>query len=122
MSTNRPIPRKPGRTNGEMLDPLGERVREQRKELGLSLEELATRTGLGASFLSLVERNINNPSLDSLYRIAEALDVPNSTFRWIPMARPVPRTRWCATMSASRSPSRPATSLRNCWCPTCATG
>ena len=26
--------------------------------------------------MSLIERNRNNPSLDSLYRIAEALDVP----------------------------------------------
>lgn len=55
---------------------LGERVRTRRKGLGLSLDELAERTGLTASFLSLIERNINNPSLDSLYRIAEALDVP----------------------------------------------
>ncbi len=60
----------------EALDPFGERIRERRKELGLSLEELAARTGLTASFLSLIERNINNPSLDSLYRIAEALEVP----------------------------------------------
>ena len=35
---------------------------------------------------------------------------PSSTFRWIPMPRPMRRTRWCATTSASRSPSRPATS------------
>ena len=52
------------------------RVRARRKELGLSLEELAKRTGLTASFLSLIERDINNPSLDSLRRIAEALEVP----------------------------------------------
>ena len=76
MSTTRRNARKPGRTNGESPDPMGERVRERRKELGLSLEELAARTDLTASFLSLIERNINNPSLDSLYRIAEALDVP----------------------------------------------
>jgi len=52
------------------------RVRVRRKELNFSLEELAKRTGLTASFLSLIERNINNPSLDSLRRIAEALEVP----------------------------------------------
>jgi transcriptional regulator with XRE-family HTH domain len=76
MSTTRRTARNTGRTNGDAPDPLGERVRERRKELGLSLEELAVRTGLTASFLSLIERNINNPSLDSLYRIAEALEVP----------------------------------------------
>ena len=76
MSTTQRNARKTGRANGEAPDPMGERVRERRKELGLSLEELAGRTDLTASFLSLIERNINNPSLDSLYRIAEALDVP----------------------------------------------
>ena len=74
MSSNRRSIRKIDRAEG--LDPFGERIRERRKELGLSLEELAARTGLTASFLSLIERNINNPSLDSLYRIAEALDAP----------------------------------------------
>lgn len=74
MSTNRRSARKAERA--DTLEPFGERIRERRKELGLSLEELAARTGLTASFLSLIERNINNPSLDSLYRIAEALDVP----------------------------------------------
>ncbi|HRE28650.1 MAG TPA: XRE family transcriptional regulator [Anaerolineales bacterium] len=56
--------------------PFGQRVRQRRKELGLSLKDLAGRTGLTASFLSLVERNQNNPSLQSLHRLAEALEVP----------------------------------------------
>jgi transcriptional regulator with XRE-family HTH domain len=67
------------RKNGEgaaLSAPIGERIRTRRKELGMSLDELAAQTDLTASFLSLIERNLNNPSLDSLYRIAEALDVP----------------------------------------------
>jgi transcriptional regulator with XRE-family HTH domain len=62
--------------NGVPGSPVGARIRARRKELGMSLDELAGRTDLTASFLSLIERNRNNPSLDSLYRIAEALDVP----------------------------------------------
>jgi transcriptional regulator with XRE-family HTH domain len=54
----------------------GDQIRARRKELGLSLEELAQRTGLTASFLSLVERDMSNPSLESLRHIAEALGVP----------------------------------------------
>jgi transcriptional regulator with XRE-family HTH domain len=54
----------------------GGRLRQRRKELGLSLEQLAQKTGLTASFLSLIERDQNDPSLDSLRRIAEALEVP----------------------------------------------
>lgn len=89
MSTSRRQTGKQSRTNGETPDPLGERVRERRKELGFSLEELAARTGLTASFLSLIERNINNPSLDSLYRIAEALDVPPFYFSADAITSPV---------------------------------
>ncbi|MEW5960590.1 MAG: XRE family transcriptional regulator [Chloroflexota bacterium] len=55
---------------------IGEHVRQRRRELGLSLQALAEQTDLTASFLSLVERGRNTPSLDSLRRIAEALDVP----------------------------------------------
>lgn len=55
---------------------IGKRLRKRRKELELTLDELAEKTGLTASFLSLLERDINNPSLDSLRKIAEALEVP----------------------------------------------
>jgi transcriptional regulator with XRE-family HTH domain len=54
----------------------GARIRERRRECGLSLQALATRTGLTPSFISLIERDINRPSLESLWRIAEALEVP----------------------------------------------
>jgi len=54
----------------------GARIRERRRECHLSLQALAARTGLTPSFLSLIERDINSPSLESLRRIAEALEVP----------------------------------------------
>jgi len=54
---------------------IGLRIRKLRKRLGLSLRDLAGRTGLTASFLSQVERGKTNTSIDSLRRIAEALDV-----------------------------------------------
>ena len=55
---------------------LGERIRQRRKELGLSLRELADRVGLTASFLSQIERDLASPSLDSLRKISDALEVP----------------------------------------------
>jgi len=55
---------------------LGDRVRERRQQVGLSLRDLAERTELTASFLSQVERGVTSPSIDSLRRIAGALDVP----------------------------------------------
>ena len=55
---------------------LGLRIRDRRKALGLGLQDLAARTQLTASFISLVEREKTSPSLDSLIKIADALDVP----------------------------------------------
>jgi len=60
-----------------MLDStMGFKLHERRLELGFSLRELARRTDLTASFLSQVENNKTSVSLESLRRIAEALDVP----------------------------------------------
>lgn len=54
----------------------GIQLKKIRKERGLSLREIARQTDLTASFLSQVEHGISNVSLDSLVRIAEALEVP----------------------------------------------
>lgn len=70
---------------------IGARVRERRQELGLSLQALARLTDLTASFLSLVERDLNQPSLDSLRRIADALQVPPFYFTHQKSVNPVVR-------------------------------
>jgi len=59
---------------------VGERIRQRRKELGYSLRALGARTSLTASFLSQVENNQCSLSLDSLQRIATALEVPMFAF------------------------------------------
>lgn len=55
---------------------LGERIRARRKELDLSLRELAEVVGLTSSFLSLIERDQSSPSIESLRKISLALEVP----------------------------------------------
>ncbi|MCC6190368.1 MAG: helix-turn-helix domain-containing protein [Anaerolineales bacterium] len=59
---------------------IGQRIRQRRKELGLSLRELGARTRLSAGFLSQVENDKVAPSINSLQRIAAALDVPMFRF------------------------------------------
>lgn len=54
---------------------VGKRVRARRLQLGSSLRELARKTDLTASFLSQVETGQANTSINSLRRIAEALNV-----------------------------------------------
>jgi len=55
---------------------IGDKIRNRRRELGLSLRELAEQVGLTASFLSQIERNLASPSLNSLYKISQALELP----------------------------------------------
>ncbi|WP_053075335.1 helix-turn-helix domain-containing protein [Clostridium carboxidivorans] len=59
---------------------LGPKIREIRQEKGLTLNELADKTGLTASYLSQIERNIIDPSLSSLRKISLSLEVPIYTF------------------------------------------
>jgi transcriptional regulator with XRE-family HTH domain len=64
-------------------DPLGRElgrgIRRARQEAGISMRALAARSGLSQPFLSAVERGLSMPSIATLYRIAEALDVTPST-------------------------------------------
>lgn len=55
---------------------LGQKIKERRKEMSLSLRDLAAEVDLTASFLSQVERNVASPSIESLRKISKALDVP----------------------------------------------
>jgi transcriptional regulator with XRE-family HTH domain len=55
---------------------IGERVRTRRQEMGLSLRDLAEKTELSATFLSGLERGLVNPTLSSMRRLANALEVP----------------------------------------------
>lgn len=53
---------------------VGKRIKELRKEKGLSLKDLSKRTGISISFLSDIENRRSNPSLDRLKDIAKGLD------------------------------------------------
>lgn len=54
---------------------LGEKIRQKRNESSMSMKELADRTGLSPGFISQVERELAEPSITSLRKIAVALDV-----------------------------------------------
>ncbi len=57
----------------------GEVVRKQRRELGLSQEELGFRSGLHRTYISEIERGLKSPSLRAMIGIAQALDTRVST-------------------------------------------
>jgi len=54
---------------------VGERIRQLRRGLGMSMRTLATKTGFSPSLISQVEHSQVTPSIGSLERIAVALGV-----------------------------------------------
>lgn len=55
---------------------IGKNIYEIRKRRGLTLTELAERAGIAKSYLSNIERNLNqNPSINVIEKIASVLEV-----------------------------------------------
>ena len=54
---------------------IGKRIRERRLKLNLTLENLAEKTDLTQNFIGNIERGNDNPSLETLIKIANALAV-----------------------------------------------
>mgnify|MGYP000955718466 CR=1 FL=1 len=59
---------------------IGARLRELRKDRGLSIQQVADRVGLSIGMISQIERGLSTPSLRSLRLLAEAMAVPVSFF------------------------------------------
>lgn len=54
---------------------LGMAIKTQRASLGISQEELAYRAGLHRTYVSDLERGARNPSVDSIDKLASALEI-----------------------------------------------
>lgn len=59
---------------------IGGRLREERRRLGLTLQDVADRSGLSLGMISKVENTQTSPSLRTLARLSQALEVPVTTF------------------------------------------
>jgi CheY-like chemotaxis protein/DNA-binding Xre family transcriptional regulator len=58
---------------------LGAAIKTERSTLGISQEELAERAGLHRTYVSDLERGARNPSVESVEKLAKALDLSVST-------------------------------------------
>jgi XRE family transcriptional regulator, regulator of sulfur utilization len=54
---------------------LGATIQRLRKAYNLSLSELSAQSGVAKSIISQIERNETNPTLATIWRLAQALDV-----------------------------------------------
>ena len=57
---------------------LGAAIRSERSELGISQDELARRSGLHRTYISDLERGTRNPSVESVEKLAAALQISMS--------------------------------------------
>lgn len=64
---------------GQEIDQaVGIALRELRKRKGLTQEALALEAGAERTYVSLIERGKNSPSVRMLYRLCEVLETPPS--------------------------------------------
>ncbi|MDO5438362.1 MAG: helix-turn-helix transcriptional regulator [bacterium] len=61
--------------NTKILSNFGEQIRNLRKDLNISQEELAEKLGIHRTYMSFIERGLRNPSLLMVYKISRALKV-----------------------------------------------
>lgn len=59
---------------------IGEKIRELRKQHSLSIAELAGKVGISESYISQLERNVVDPSVSVLRKLANVLQVPIAVF------------------------------------------
>lgn len=60
----------------EVLAGIGSLARRRREELGLTLREVAIVAGLSVPYIANLEKARGNPTLDTLVRLADALQLP----------------------------------------------
>jgi len=58
-----------------LRESLGAAIRERRKALGLTLAQMAQRTGVSLGYLSQIELGKNSASIETLYRISLGLGI-----------------------------------------------
>lgn len=60
----------------EICRHIGARLKEERRRMGYTQEQLAERSDLSANFIAHLERGSRRPSLDTLMSLSGLLEVP----------------------------------------------
>jgi transcriptional regulator with XRE-family HTH domain len=59
---------------------MGEELRKARERVGLTQEQLSFRAGYSRPYISQLERDLKSPTLDTLFRLCDALGIRASEF------------------------------------------
>ena len=63
-----------------VLVKFGNKVREERKKLGISQEKLADRASVHRTYIGMIERAEKNITLENIEKVANALNLKLSHF------------------------------------------
>lgn len=66
--------------HGRLADAIGAQIRVFRKQLNMTVADVAKQAKLSPGMLSKIERGVTSPSLNTLSAIAHALNVPVTAF------------------------------------------
>ena len=61
--------------NSDFFKKLGINIKKKRNAIGLSQQELADKTGISLNFIGKIEVAFSKPSLDTVIKIADALEI-----------------------------------------------
>lgn len=64
----------------DVAEAFGRELRRRRQAAHLTQEELAEKSGLHRTYISLVERGLRVPTLDAAFRLAAPLKISPSIF------------------------------------------
>jgi len=65
-------------SKSQIRKALGQAIRKHRERLDLTQEELAEKAEVHRTYLADIERGTRNPSIESIRRVAYALQIPIS--------------------------------------------
>ena len=94
---------------------IGKRIRTFRNAQGISLEELSFKADLNAAHLGQIERGLRNPTIETLNRIATALDISFyeliGSVEEVPQKQPETKLHRCSFRRRPRRRESPAARL-----------
>lgn len=64
----------------EITEAVGARIKYLRRMKEISQEELALKAGINPAYLGQVERGLKCPTVDTLYKIAKAMEISPAEF------------------------------------------
>jgi transcriptional regulator with XRE-family HTH domain len=93
---------------------IGDRLRELRSRRKLSVRAVALRSGISHSSISLIERDLISPSLDTLHAVLDALGTTLPGF-FLDLQSNEPRSPFCRAAELTEIGRSDAISYRVIW-------